>query len=338
VPDSKLGDEPARLAALRRYDVLDTPPEAPFDKLTALVRSVLNVPICAVTLVDAERQWFKSQIGIDVVETPRDVSFCTHTIKQREPLIIEDAKADLRFCDNPLVCGTPFIGSYAGAPLKTPDGYNVGALCVIDTVPRSFEPAQIEILKSFAALVVHELELRQVARRDFLTGVMTRRAFVAEVDRHITLFKEQGRGATLIMFDIDHFKSVNDRFGHAAGDKVLQEVALRASLDLRPEDCIGRLGGEEFAILMSGAHPESALNFAESVRMALEAHPFALDKIPGITASFGIAPLTVETADSADSADWLAAADIALYRAKGEGRNRCIMAEQSPPDDIRRSA
>jgi diguanylate cyclase (GGDEF)-like protein len=335
MPDSKLSDEPARLAALRRYDVLDTPAEEPFDTLTALVRSVLNVPICAVTLVDSERQWFKSRIGLDVIETPRNISFCTHTITQHEPLIIEDVKTDQRFCNNPLVLGVPFIGSYAGAPLRTPDGYNVGALCVIDTVARTFDPAQIEILKSFAALVVNELELRQIARRDFLTGVMTRRAFVSEADRHITLFKEQEHASALIMFDVDHFKSVNDRFGHATGDKVLKEVAARASLDLHLNDCIGRIGGEEFALLISGADPETALSFAERVRIALAEHPYAQNEIPRITASFGIAPLNVATVDSTH---WLAAADEALYRAKADGRNRSVMAAPCASESFRRSA
>ncbi|MDB5658257.1 MAG: diguanylate cyclase [Cypionkella sp.] len=136
--DRKLADEEGRLEALRRYDVLDTPPEAPFDRLTELVRSVLGVPIAAVTLVDAERQWFKSIAGLNACETSLEISFCAHAIKKREPLVISDATLDMRFAKNPLVTGDPWIRSYLGIPLETPDGYNVGALCAIDTKPRTF--------------------------------------------------------------------------------------------------------------------------------------------------------------------------------------------------------
>ena len=138
--DPKLNDEPARLAALDRYEVLDTPPEQPFDRITALVQTVLNVPICSVALIDAQRQWFKSCVGLTARQTARDISFCTHTIQEREPFYIPDAQLDTRFRENPLVTGDPFIRSYLGIPLSTPDGYNVGSLCAIDIIPRDFTP------------------------------------------------------------------------------------------------------------------------------------------------------------------------------------------------------
>lgn len=320
--DIKLNDEPARLAALHRYQVLDTPPEEPFDKLTSLVRSILKVPICAVTLVDSERQWFKSRPGLGVTETARDVSFCTHTIKYREPFIIEDTRADVRFRDNPLVVGAPFIGSYLGVPLQTPDGYNVGALCAIDTEPRRYDPAQIEILKSFAALVVDELELRQIAQKDFLTGVLSRRAFIKDVERELRPTARLAPGA-LVLFDIDHFKSVNDRFGHPGGDKVLKEVAARASAEIRADDSIGRVGGEEFALLLPDTDAAGAVAVAERVRMAMAAAPVSLDEALTVTSSFGVAVLTDAITDPTE---WLGAADAALYRAKNEGRNRTVLA------------
>lgn len=316
--DSKLCDEPARLAALQRYDVLDTPPEAPFDKITSLVQSILNVPICAVSLVDKQRQWFKSCQGLGVKETARDISFCTHTVAQRQTLIVCDTMADPRFAENALVLGAPFIRSYAGVPLSTPDGYNVGALCAIDTAPRSFDPAHIAILERFAALVIDELELRQVAQRDFLTGVLSRRAFTTEVERKLALYQRHGRATALITFDIDHFKSVNDRFGHPAGDKVLFEIAARASSELRGEDCIGRLGGEEFGILVAESSCEGATNFAERVRKSLAATPIALTEPLTVTASFGVASVSKL---QATPDDWFAAADAALYKAKHSGRN-----------------
>lgn len=333
--DTKLIDEPGRLAALRRYDVLDTEIEEPFEKLTSLVQAILKAPICTVSLIDAERQWFKSRIGLQMSETPRSTSFCTYAIAQREPLIIRDARSDVRFSDNPLVCGAPFIVSYAGVPLKTPDGYNVGALCVIDTVVRDFEPTQIEILKSFAALVVDELELRQLAQRDSLTGVMSRRAFVAEIDRQIATCIRYDRASSIVMFDIDHFKSVNDRFGHQAGDEVLREITDRVSAELRDGDCIGRLGGEEFAILLPETGAESALVFSERLRLALSARPIDIPMPVCVTASFGIADYTV---GMTDAADWLSVTDTALYQAKNGGRDRCVRAGQTDSGVRRRSA
>lgn len=319
--DAKLSDEPARLAALQRYAVLDTPPEEPFDKITSLVQSILGVPICAVSLVDEQRQWFKSCQGLDAKQTARDISFCTHTVAQRKPLIICDAKTDPRFADSPLVVGAPFIRSYAGVPLATPDGYNIGALCAIGTSPRTFDPAHIAILERFAALVVNELELRDVAQRDFLTSVLSRRAFMNEVERRAALYRRHGRTSALITFDIDHFKSVNDRFGHPAGDKVLVEIAARASSALRAEDCIGRLGGEEFGILMAETSGEGAMKFAERVRKTFAQTPVALAEPLTVTASFGVVSFSAELADTDD---WLAAADAALYKAKESGRNCCI--------------
>ncbi|MDY7523157.1 GAF domain-containing protein [Sphingomonas sp. 10B4] len=161
--------------------MLDTAVEEPFEKIVTLVRTVLAVPMATVTLVDRDRQWFKAKRGLEATETPRSISFCTHTIAQREPLIVEDARSDQRFADSPLVNGPPYIRSYAGIPLRTPEGYNVGALCAMDTRRRGFSPADIAILGNFANIVCDELELRLIARVDYLTGALTRRGFLESV-------------------------------------------------------------------------------------------------------------------------------------------------------------
>lgn len=154
--DHQLFDEPSRIAALERYEILDTPAEAAFDRITSLVRKLLGVPISAVSLIDRDRQWFKSHPGLDESETPRGIAFCDHAIRSRDPLVVPDASRDARFRDNPLVTGDPNIASYAGVPLETPDGYNIGTLCAIDVRARSFDPAQIEILRDLAGLVVEQ--------------------------------------------------------------------------------------------------------------------------------------------------------------------------------------
>ena len=154
-------DETARLAALRKYRILDTEPERAFDDLALLASQICETPIALITLIDAERQWFKARTGIAETETPRAVSFCTHAIGQRDLFIVPDARNDERFRDNPLVTGGPFVRFYAGAPLVTPEGHALGTICVIDSVPRTLTPEQTEALDSLRRQVQAQLELRR---------------------------------------------------------------------------------------------------------------------------------------------------------------------------------
>jgi diguanylate cyclase (GGDEF)-like protein len=326
MPVDKLSDEQGRLGALRRYEVLDTPPEVGFETVTSLVRTVLGVPMSAVSLVDNDRQWFKSRQGLDLDETPRDVAFCQHTIRQVGPLIVEDASLDDRFRDNPLVRGDPNIASYAGVPLKTPDGYNIGSLCAMDTRPRSYDAKQIEVLQHLATLVVEQLELRNLAGRDSLTGAMTRGAFMAELEKSLSLFARQKRPAALIMIDIDHFKQVNDRFGHPAGDKALTALANVCHQGKRPSDSFGRLGGEEFALLLPETEKGEAIEVAERLREQTLGIRVPNDPPFALTASFGVATLS---ADCATRQAILEVADAALYQAKRTGRNRVCVGSAS---------
>lgn len=156
-------EEAERLAALRRYQILDTPPEAAFDDLTAIAAAICGTPIALVSLVDDERQWFKSAHGLPVSETPRSQAFCAHALTSRALLEVPDATADARFADNPLVTGDPHIRFYAGAPLVTADGQTLGTLCVIDTSVRTLDPGQRAGLEALARQVVAQLELRRLA-------------------------------------------------------------------------------------------------------------------------------------------------------------------------------
>nr|WP_274611092.1 sensor domain-containing diguanylate cyclase [Rhodovibrio sodomensis] len=303
---------------------MDTEPEKPFDKITGLVQSVMDVPIAAVSLVDVQRQWFKSIQGLDVAETSREIAFCHHTIQQREPMIVPDATADPRFANNPLVTGAPYIRAYAGVPLKTPDGYNLGSLCAIDYEPRQFDAGQIAILTSFGKLVVDELELRQMASTDGLTGALTRRGFVEMATHEIERSRRYGRPLAVVLFDLDDFKTVNDTYGHPAGDNVLRYVTGCATDTLRSSDTLGRIGGEEFALLMPETQPEAALDCVERLRRTIADTEIPIDtgRI-AVTASFGVCPLTDRYGDVESL---LAAADQALYGAKTSGRNRTVFA------------
>ena len=153
-------NEPERLAALRRYDILDTPQEQAFDDITRLVATICHTPIAVINLIDRERQWFKSEIGLGVRETPLDISICAHALLQPGIFIVPDTMRDERFANNPLVTGEPKLRFYAGALLETPEGYPVGTLCVLDYKPRELTEDQKEALLILARQVMAQMELR----------------------------------------------------------------------------------------------------------------------------------------------------------------------------------
>jgi C4-dicarboxylate-specific signal transduction histidine kinase len=164
IPAQPTPDEPRRLEALRRYAVLDTLPEQALDDLTSLAAQICVVPIAMIALIDENRQWFKSKVGVEKKETARDISLCAHAVHQRELLIVPDAARDERFADNPLVTANPGIGFYAGAPLVTPEDAVLGTLCVIDHMPRTLTDAQKQALRVLARQVMTHLELRRQTR------------------------------------------------------------------------------------------------------------------------------------------------------------------------------
>lgn len=149
-----------RLTALQKYQLLDSAPEKDFDSLVKLTSLIFDVPIATVTLVDQKRQWFKAKVGLDICETPREISFCDHALRQNKELIVEDTFKDARFSNNPLVLNAPFLRFYAGVPITTPDHFMLGTLCVMDTKPRNVSSKEIEILHLIAAQAMHLIESR----------------------------------------------------------------------------------------------------------------------------------------------------------------------------------
>jgi len=186
--------EAARLEILRQYDILDTPAEQVFDDLTALAAHTCRSPIALISLVDSDRQWFKSKIGTDISETPRDVAFCAYAIAGQDLLVVHDATQDKRFADNPMVTSEPHIRFYAAAPLVTTDGHALGTLCVMDCVPRALTDEEARVLRTLSRLVVAQMELRrslqarrlaekalQQAHHDLETRVRERTAMLSQV-------------------------------------------------------------------------------------------------------------------------------------------------------------
>ena len=319
-------DETARLLALRQYGILDTPAEPKFDRIVRLAARLLDMPISLVSLVDETRQWFKAKVGLDASETPRSMAFCAHAIQGDDVMVVEDAGLDPRFVENPLVTGDPLIRFYAGAPLTTDDGHKLGTLCVIDRIPRQLTLEQTMLLEDLAGLVVDEMELRramglvrQLATTDPMTGLLNRRSFLSQAESEWQRSSRFARPMSLLILDIDHFKHINDSFGHDAGDGVISRIAKICDVQKRAHDLAARYGGEEFVILMPETDLAGACRFAERLREAVAADSVRHDgNTIKATVSIGVA----EMAQAKSVDDLLKRADLALYKAKNAGRNR----------------
>ena len=293
-------DEADRLRSLRSLRVLDTPPEERFDRLTRLARRLFEVPIALVSFVDERRQWFKSRQGLDVSETPREISFCAHAILQDGVFVVPDAHQDDRFRDSPLVTAHPNIRFYAGRPLKSPDGARVGTLCLMDHEARELAPEDLHLLEDLGALVEEEFRSLELITTDELTGITNRRGFRAIAGHALALCQRVGRPATLVLLDLDRFKEVNDTLGHAAGDKILKEFSGHLLDAFRDSDVVARLGGDEFCVLLSGTDETAAARPLANLRARLEDAARAAPAEPPIRFSAGAAsyvparPVTVE--------------------------------------------
>lgn len=251
-------NEAERLSAVRAYDILDSQAEVDFDTLTRLAANALNMPAAVIGLMDADRLWFKSELGLGVPQLDRNIAFCAYAIINPEELfIVEDLHLDSRFKDNPLVTQPPYLRFYAGATLIDHQGYALGTIAVVDTCSRVFSETQCLILKDLSKLVITALEsryraklLENLAMTDHLTGLANRVGFARTLNSEIVSFRTSGKSFTVFYMDLDDFKVVNDNFGHSAGDEVLVEVAHRLSNLVRAGDLTARLGGDEFAIFM----------------------------------------------------------------------------------------
>ena len=254
-------DETARLMSLHSLRILDTQPEERFDRITRMARQFFDVEICLISLVDSQRQWFKSSQGLDACETSRAISFCGHAILNDDVFLVVDASKDPRFADNPLVTGEPNIRFYAGCPIHGPGRHRIGTLCLIGPEPRDFGDDEKRMLSDFGKLVEDELALLSQTTVDELTGIANRLGFNTIARHMLSLCRRTDTRADLVFFDLNEFKAVNDKHGHAAGDDLLKLFARLLTKCFRSADVVARLGGDEFVVLLtSSACPDIALN------------------------------------------------------------------------------
>ncbi|BCB61116.1 hypothetical protein HaloA020_18170 [Halomonas sp. A020] len=223
--------EERRLQALADYQILDTQKDDAFDEIVEAVSLICDTPIAVVNFIDRDRQWFKSEKGLGVQETPRDISICAHALLQPGVFVVPDTTKDTRFADNPLVTGKPHLRFYAGALLKSRDGYPLGTLCALDYEPRELTKRQRFALQALANQVMAHMELMRSHRiqealiselqtirqkletlssTDSLTGLLNRRAFDERFQQEIAMIQRGAPSGALMLIDLDNFKVIND--------------------------------------------------------------------------------------------------------------------------------
>jgi len=272
------------------------------------------VPIALVSLVDQNRQWFKSCQGLSATETSRDISFCGHAILGDDVFLVPDAAEDERFNDNPLVTDDPHIRFYAGCPLTVPNGSKLGTLCIIDREPREFSEDDLALLSDLARMAEQELAAVQLATMDELTMLSNRRGFETLSLHALNLCRRLDKPASMLFFDLDRFKQINDRFGHAEGDRALTGFAHLLKQSFRESDVVARLGGDEFAVLLTNSGSDEVSITLDRLRRAVDDHNRRAQR--GYDIVFSVGAVAFDAARHADMAQLMAEADAQMYEHK----------------------
>jgi len=315
-------NETDRLRALHRYSVLDTAPEPEFDVISQLAQHFFKTPVALIGLMDADRIWFKSSIGLDTVQTERQIAFCAHAVMQPgQVLVVENLREDPRFSENPLVINPPYLRFYAGAPIVDAHGHALGTIAIVDTQPRRLNRAQRQVMQDLARLTMTALEnrrhaqlLARLALTDYLTGVANRAQFDRALETEMAHARRTGEAFSVLCLDLDGFKEINDRYGHPAGDRVLCEVAARLKCEIRAEDTLSRIGGDEFGLIVRETSRATTLAMTRRIVRSM-ATPIEL--VDGEKVYIGISIGMATYHDGVDSEyALLAQADSSLYQAK----------------------
>ena len=334
-------EEAKRLSSLLHTNLLDTPIENRFERVTRLLQNMLNVPITVFNLVDEERQWAKSIQGANGVEIPREQSFCSHTIQGNRIMVVNDARYDERFTDNPLVTGNPNIVFYAGCPVRAPDGQKIGALCAVDRKPRQLQPREIQILRDLAGVLESELRLDEMtikaqgleaklnaaesnSRIDTLTRLPNRAGIMDIFQREWASAVRNKKPIAIVTADVDGLKNLNEANGFETGDEVLRQLGRILLSAMRYGDTVGRAEGGEFVMVLPDCPEEYLTETVERIRLETMVAEIDTEKgVLPVTVSFGAT--AVMPNDTMQMTDLLEKADIALSVAKKTGRNKAVL-------------
>lgn len=276
-------DEPVRLRKLRELGLLDSFPDARFDRVTRIARRLFDAPIALISLIDDQRQWFKSSLGLELRETPRDISFCAHAILGEAPMVVTDTFQDTRFASNPWVLGEPRIRFYAGCPLHLHGGSALGTLAVMDTRPRAFPREDLGALRDLGDMIEHDLLSIEQALSDEVTGLVNRRGFHMLGHQALRMCARAGAPAVIALFELEPAPH-----GDVAEAEAQRQFARLLHQAFRASDVVGRLGEREFVALATHATLAEMRRIAGRLQGALRAD--AASQAPPPAAAAASAP------------------------------------------------
>ncbi len=315
-----------------------TPIEERFERITRLARRALNVPVAAVTLINGNNQWFKSICGWPISQLPLEDSLCKATLNSGQLTVIEDASQDPRSSRNPLVVHSPKFRAYAGMPILNEHGDLTGTFCVYDTKPRVFESDDAGALTDLAAMAQQELAGERIlgthaelvaklgtARReamvDPLTRLWNRRGAMVMLEAAIKDAQKTRTNLVIALIDLDNFKRINDSHGHQIGDEVLRKCAGRLIRNVRMDDVVGRIGGDEFLLLITDADNRTAIQVLDRLRARVAEEP-VLTRHASIVTTISVGFTMLDPAEASTTETLLERADRALLAAKCAGRDQ----------------
>ena len=313
-------NEQTRLDTLKALNILDSIPEERFDRITRLAKRIFNVPIALISLIDEDRQWFLSSIGLDIKETPRDISFCAHAILDDNFFSVSDTTLDSRFNDNPMVTGSPNIRFYAAYPISAHNGSKLGTICLLDNAPRHFSEEDKQLLNDLVRMVEKEINATYLASFDELTMVSNKRGFIAFADSVLSFCNKTSIPASLIYIDLDHFKPINDKFGHDEGDYALKTFSRILLDNFRDSDVIGRIGGDEFAILLANCTLADCQFNLDRLNDTIETYNLTSNK--GYKIEFSAGLVEYDFVKHSSINELIKEADFLMYQQKES--NKCI--------------
>ncbi|MDH3423098.1 MAG: sensor domain-containing diguanylate cyclase, partial [Gemmatimonadota bacterium] len=275
-----------REAWLHDLEMLGADPDERFDRFTRIARHLFDTPIALLKLTGSDRQWVKSRIRRGRNDSRPELAFCSEALLSDKVVIVPDTTRDERLRDHPLVVDLPEIRFYAGCPVRAPDGSPLGTLCVIDHEPREVGEEDADVLQDLVWMLEQELQSLSLATLDELTNLTNRRGFDAIAEHSIAVCRRISEPATLLYFDLDEFKAVNDALGHAAGDRVLRTFARHLRETFRDSDVVARVGGDEFCVLLTSATTEDVQRPLSLLAGRLQTR----EDEPLVSFSVGIAP------------------------------------------------